>query len=341
MGFLDEAVIIARSGDGGNGCISFRREKFIPKGGPDGGDGGRGGNVIAKATDRLQNLTPFSSRKYFHARNGEPGKGKNQYGKKGPDLIIEVPLGTTIHDGDTGELLADLVHNRQKALLIPGGAGGKGNRHFASPANRAPRTAQPGFPGKEKRLNLSLRFLADIGLIGLPNAGKSTLLSKLSMARPKVDSYPFTTIVPNLGVMILDDDISLTIADIPGLIKGAGSGKGLGIRFLKHVERTRLLVHLLDITYNPKKGDILEDFNILRNEMISYNPLLGNKPVTVVMNKMDLYGPKCRDVGKIKKALEAIDIPFCSISALTDTGIDELKGIILDRWRSEREQAVY
>lgn len=341
MGFLDEALIIARSGDGGNGCISFRREKYVPKGGPDGGDGGRGGNIIAKATDRLQNLTPFSSRKYFNARNGGPGRGKNQYGKKGPDLVIEVPLGTTIDDADTGEILADLIHNNQKTLLIPGGAGGKGNRHFASPANRTPRTAQPGLPGQEKRLKLSLRILADIGLIGLPNAGKSTLLSKLSMARPKVDSYPFTTIAPNMGVMILDDDLSLTIADIPGLIKGASAGRGLGIRFLKHVERTRLLVHLLDITYNPIKDDILEDFNILRNEMISYNPLLGKKPVTVVMNKMDLSGPTCRDVEKIKKALEEINVPFCSISALTGKGIDELRGIISERWRSEQERAVY
>lgn len=330
MGFLDETVITVRSGDGGRGCVSFRREKFVPKGGPDGGDGGSGGSIIVRATRGLHTLTEYSSRKHFKARNGEHGRGKNQSGKNGEDLIIQVPLGTTIEDPDTGDLIADLVHDSQEVVLVPGGRGGKGNQHFATPTNRAPRTAQPGLPGKEKRVRLSLRFLADIGLIGLPNAGKSTLLSRLSMARPRVDSYPFTTLFPNLGILTHHHERALVIADIPGLIEGASKGRGLGHRFLKHIERTTLLLHLLDITYRPGH-DILEDFHMLREEMAAYNPSLARKPQMVAINKMDLHGPEHRDLKELGDALEALGIDYLPISALTGEGIEELKGIIVEK----------
>jgi len=331
MIFLDEAFITAQSGDGGKGCVSFRREKFIPKGGPDGGDGGNGGSIIVRASIRHHTLTDYSSRKYLKAEKGQPGRGKNQSGKNGADLIFEVPLGTIIEDVDTGELLGDLIHDNQELVLIAGGKGGKGNQRFATSTNRAPRIAQPGLPGKERRLKLSLKFLADIGLIGLPNAGKSTLLSRLSMARPRVDSYPFTTIFPNLGVMSFDDESALIIADIPGLIEGASQGRGLGHRFLKHIERTKLLLHVLDITFHPDQ-DIIEDFHTLIREMNAFNPQLARKPQMVLVNKMDIYGPEHRDLKALQKALEESGVESLPISALTGEGLEELKKVIREKW---------
>ncbi len=331
MGFLDEVIIAAGSGAGGNGCVSFRREKYIPKGGPDGGDGGDGGSIVVRATKSLHSLIDYSSRKHLKARNGDPGRGKSQSGKNGADLILEVPLGTIIQDADTGEILADLIHDGQEMLLIPGGKGGKGNQHFATSTNRAPRIAQPGLPGQERRLRLSLKFMAHIGLVGLPNAGKSTLLSRLTMARPKVDSYPFTTLTPNLGVMTFDDERSLIIADIPGLIEGASRGRGLGHRFLKHIERTNLLLHLLDITYQPDQ-DILEDFYALKGEMAAYNPALALKPQMVLINKIDLHGHEHRDLVNLRKALEEVGVESLPISALTGEGLEDLKRIIFGKW---------
>ncbi|OPX39518.1 MAG: GTPase ObgE [Desulfobacteraceae bacterium 4484_190.1] len=330
MGFLDEVVISVRSGDGGRGCVSFRREKYIPKGGPNGGDGGDGGSIIIRAAKKHYTLTRYSSRKNLKARNGEPGKGKNRSGKHGDDLILEVPLGTIIKDEDTDEFLADLTHDKQEFLLLPGGKGGKGNQHFSTSKNRAPRYAQPGLPGQEKRLRLSLKFIADIGLIGLPNSGKSTLLSRLSMARPKIANYPFTTIFPNLGVITFDNESCLIIADIPGLIEGASMGRGLGHRFLKHIERTKLLVHLLDITCQTGQ-DTLEDFHVLRQEMMSCNPGLIDKPLIVLINKMDLYDTRHRDLNKLKKALEKRGIEYLCISALTGEGLEELKQMIFEK----------
>jgi len=337
MGFLDEAVLWARSGDGGKGCVSFRKEKFIPRGGPDGGDGGNGGNIVIKSTSSLFSLAKYASSKNFRAPNGKPGRGKNQSGKKGRDLILEVPLGTIVEDLDTGELLADLVYDNQEALLIPGGKGGKGNQHFATSKKRAPRIAQPGLPGKEKTLKLSLKFLADIGLIGLPNVGKSTLLACLSTARPKIGNYPFTTVFPNLGVLTCDD-ISLVIADIPGLIEGASQGRGLGHRFLKHIERTGLLLHLLDITFQPHE-DILEDFHLLRKEMAAYEPALVDKPQIVLFNKMDLYGNQHRDLVRLKKALKKTGVDSLAISALTGEGIEELVSTIFKKWKTYQEKS--
>ncbi|MFC1883985.1 GTPase ObgE [Thermodesulfobacteriota bacterium] len=329
MGFLDEATITARSGDGGRGCVSFRRERFIPKGGPDGGEGGDGGGIILKASRRTHTLTYYSSQKNFKARNGGPGKGNNCSGKNGADRILEVPIGTEIFNADSGELLADIIDEKQEILLIPGGKGGKGNRHFTTSTNRAPRYAQPGLPGEEIKLRLSLKFLADIGLVGLPNSGKSTLLSKLSMANPKIGDYPFTTLVPNLGVMNIKGEKSIVIADIPGLIEGASKGAGLGLRFLKHIERTSLLFHLLDITYPAEPGkDILEDYYIVREEIEEFNPELGKKPHMVIINKIDLYNSKNRNPEDIKKSLKELGIKSFTISALKGQGLEKIKEII-------------
>lgn len=324
MGFLDEAVIIAQSGDGGRGCISFRREKYIPKGGPDGGDGGNGGNVIIKGTRRLHTLNDYKSRSFFKAQNGRPGKGKNQTGKDGKNVIIKVPLGTEVFDDETGELLADLIQDNQEIIILPGGKGGRGNQHFATSTNRAPRVAQPGLPGQKRRLRLSLKYLANIGLIGLPNSGKSTLLSRLTRAHPKIDSYPFTTLAPNLGIIHFEDEKTLTMADIPGLIEGASKGKGLGHRFLKHVERTELLLHLVDITFIPTH-DILEDFHILRKELEAYNPSLLQKEIIVLINKIDLISNGHRDMESVIKTLDHMGIEALPISALTGEGLDTLK----------------
>jgi GTP-binding protein len=324
---LDEAIITVVSGDGGKGCVSFRREKYIPKGGPDGGDGGNGGNIFIRVTKRLHTLSDFSSQKYFKCNNGQPGRGKSQTGKDGADVHIEVPLGTILYDHDSGDILADLIQDDQEILILQGGRGGKGNQHFATSTNRAPRIAQPGLPGQKKILRLSLKHLADIGLIGLPNSGKSTLLSRLTMARPRIDSYAFTTLTPNLGVITLDDEKSLTVADIPGLIEGASEGRGLGHRFLKHIERTKLLVHLIDITYIPVH-DILEDFFALKMELERYKPSLNQKEQIVLINKMDLYSPEYRDIEDLKKVFNDMGLESLPISALTSEGIEDLKQIL-------------
>lgn len=328
MAFLDEAVVTVKSGDGGNGCIGFRREKYVPKGGPDGGDGGDGGCVKVQATARMYTLTDYRSRKVFRAKNGEPGKGKNRSGKKGRDVCLQVPVGTLLQDDETGAVLADLTRDQQEITLLEGGKGGRGNQHFASPTNRAPRIAKPGLPGMEKRVRLTLKLLADIGLVGLPNAGKSTLLARLTTAHPKVDAYPFTTLVPNLGVMARQNT-ALVLADIPGLIQGASSGRGLGHRFLRHIERTTLLVHLLDITYRPDT-DILEDYHTLINEMRAYGAAVDQKPQLVVINKMDLHGPGDRDPGTLVSALKDLGVESVAVSALTGEGVDRLRDTLFD-----------
>ena len=333
MGFVDEAVISVQSGDGGRGCVSFRREKYIPKGGPDGGDGGNGGDVIIRGTKRLHTLTDYSLRKHFKAQNGRPGRGKDQTGKDGKDIILEVPLGTIIYDQESGELLADLIQEDQEIFVIPGGKGGKGNQHFATPTNRAPRIAQPGLPGQKRTIRLSLKYLADIGLIGLPNAGKSTLLSRLTNARPRIDSYPFTTLVPNLGVLVLDDERALTMADIPGLIDGASEGRGLGHRFLRHIERTRLLLHLIDITYVPVR-DLLEDFFSLRNEMEKFDPSLVQKDQMVLINKIDIRSAEHRKIESIISALDEMGVDAVPISALTGEGLDEVKQVLARKFHN-------
>ena len=331
MRFLDEVLITVRSGDAGKGCVSFRREKFIPRGGPDGGDGGKGGSVLFRATERLATLLDFRYRRIFKARNGEPGRGRNQTGKNAKDIVIEVPPGTLLYDEETGQEIADLVRDEQEIVILEGGQGGKGNQHFATSTNRAPRMAQPGISGQEKKLRLSLKYLADIGLIGLPNAGKSTLLSRITTAKPKIADYPFTTLIPNLGVMTLGEDKKLTVADIPGLIEGASEGKGLGHRFLKHIERTRLLLHVMDITFSPAHA-LLEDFFVVRKELEDYHVDVAAKDQIVVINKIDIYSSQHRDVREVKKALKDMGLESYPVSALTGEGIEGLKRALLRKF---------
>jgi GTP-binding protein len=330
MGFVDEDEITVKSGDGGAGCISFRRERFIPKGGPDGGDGGKGGNVLFKATRRLYSLYDLGPVRYFKAQNGRPGRSKNRSGKKGRDIEILVPVGTMLKDKETGELLADLVHDNQQMVLMEGGQGGKGNKHFATATNRAPRLAQEGQKGTEKRLKLELKLIADIGIIGLPNAGKSTLLSRLSNAHPKIADYPFTTLAPNLGVIVFDDEQSLTIADIPGLVEGASNGRGLGHRFLQHIERTSFLLHVLDI-HQPISEDVLKDFFILREELRLSHPSLVKKDLVILINKIDLIPDNKRSIEETFHSFHDLGYECLAISALTGEGLEELKQVLKDK----------
>ncbi|UCF73354.1 MAG: GTPase ObgE [Deltaproteobacteria bacterium] len=330
MGFVDEDEITVKSGDGGAGCISFRRERFIPKGGPDGGDGGKGGNVLFTATRRLYSLYDLGSVRYFKAQNGRPGGSKNRSGKKGRDIEILVPVGTMVKDKETGELLADLVHDNQQMVLMEGGQGGKGNKHFATATNRAPRLAQEGQKGTEKRLKLELKLIADIGIIGLPNAGKSTLLSCLSNAHPKIADYPFTTLAPNLGVIVFDDEQSLTIADIPGLVEGASNGRGLGHRFLQHIERTSFLLHMLDI-HQPISEDVLKDFFILREELRLSHPSLVKKDLVILINKIDLIPNNKRSIEETFHSFHDLGYECLAISALTGEGLEELKQVLKDK----------
>ena len=265
--FIDEAKIYVRSGRGGRGCVSFRREKFVPRGGPDGGDGGNGGDVILVAQRNVSSLLDHRYRQHYIAQNGEHGKGKNQHGKNAPPLIVPVPVGTVVKDFYTGEILGDMVEEGQTLVVARGGRGGRGNARFATSTNQAPRYAEPGEEGEERTLLLELKLLADVGIVGFPNAGKSTLISRISAARPKIADYPFTTIVPNLGVVRYNEGKTFVVADIPGLIKGAHEGAGLGIRFLKHIERTRLLIHLLDLS--PLTGrNPIEDYHVLNEELM-------------------------------------------------------------------------
>jgi len=337
--FLDEAVIAVQSGDGGRGCVSFRRERFIPKGGPDGGDGGSGGSVFIEATTRSRTLADFDSRRHFKAQDGRPGSGRNRTGKNGRDVRIEVPVGTVILDEDTGEEVADLVRDRQRVRIAAGGRGGKGNQHFATSTNRAPRYAQPGLPGESRKLRLSLKHLADIGLIGLPNAGKSTLLSRLTAARPDIADYPFTTLSPNLGVLSFEDDESLTVADIPGLIQGASQGRGLGHRFLKHIERTRLLLHLLDGAQPVEEGEPLGDFLEVQTELAQYSPALLERERVVLINKIDAHEPgRHRDIGVLRERLQERGFETLVLSALTGEGLDALRAVLKRKLLDERKE---
>jgi GTPase len=328
MSFVDEATITARSGDGGNGCVSFRREKFIPRGGPDGGDGGGGGSVFILASSRLISLSEYRRRRRMRAADGRPGRGRQRTGGNGKDLTIEVPLGTVVTDAATGEIVADLVSDGERTLLLAGGRGGKGNRHFASSTNRAPRFAQAGTPGQEKTFILTLKSIADIGIVGLPNAGKSSLLSRLTTATPRIADYPFTTLAPNLGITELEDGRRVILADIPGLIEGAGKGRGLGRRFLQHIERTSLLLHVIDIS-RATEADPLEDFHVLRTEMNEYNPALSDKPFIVVLNKIDLLPPDHDRVpAAICNEFAGKGITSAAVSALTGQGIENLKELL-------------
>lgn len=300
MKFIDEAKIRVAAGDGGNGCCSFLRLKFMPNGGPDGGDGGDGGSIYVQANENLNTLVDYRFTKMFQAKNGQKGGGANCTGKAGDDLTLQVPVGTMIYDEDTDELIADLTDNKQSVCVAKGGAHGIGNARFKSSVNRAPRRTIPGQPGEKRNLRLELKVLADVGLVGMPNAGKSTLIQAVSAARPKVADYPFTTLHPNLGVVRVSETRSFVMADIPGLIEGAAEGAGLGIRFLKHVSRTVLLLHLLDIL-PPDESDPVENFKAISNELAKFSPELLAKERWLVLNKIDLLLPdeaeeRCADI---------------------------------------------
>src|SRR5947209_14170536 len=285
--FVDEAQIHVKAGDGGAGCVSFRREKYIPKGGPDGGDGGHGGSVVFYADAHKDTLLDFAGKHHWHAQRGEAGMGAKMYGKKGEDLVIPVPPGTLIYDADHSILLADLDAPGKRVTIARGGQGGRGNWHFRSPTNQTPRYAEPGTEGQERKLRLELKLIADVGLVGMPNAGKSTLLSAISAARPKIADYPFTTLQPQLGIAELVGDRRLVLADIPGLIEGAQHGAGLGHAFLRHIERTKVIVHLLDM-YPTDDSDPAENYRTIRRELEAFSPKLAQKRELVAANKMDL-----------------------------------------------------
>ncbi|HUT55556.1 MAG TPA: GTPase ObgE [bacterium] len=319
MKFVDEAIITVKAGDGGNGCMSFRREKFVPKGGPDGGKGGNGGDVVLEADEGLGSLLDFKYRPLFRAKRGEHGMGKEMYGANAEPVIIRVPCGTTVFDADTGELIADLTAHGERFIAARGGRGGRGNASYKSATNRAPRKSQPGFPGEEKKLRLELKLIADVGLVGLPNAGKSTLISRVSAARPKIADYPFTTLVPNLGVVSDGKGGSFVVADLPGLIEGASLGHGLGLQFLRHIERTRLILHLVDC----QSEDSVRDLTIINQELAAFDPALAQRPQIVVITKADLKGGMAR-LAPLKKKIKARGLDVLAVSAVSGEGLETL-----------------
>jgi GTP-binding protein len=328
--FIDEATIEVKAGDGGNGSAAFRREDGVPRGGPSGGDGGDGGSVIVVADHALSSLLDFKYKRHYRADRGEDGRNKDQYGAAGEDLVIRVPVGTVIYEGE--QAVVDLDADGSRFVLAKGGFGGKGNIHFATPWNQAPTHAEPGTPGEERTVRLELKLLADVGLLGFPSVGKSTFIAKVSRARPKIADYPFTTLVPNLGVVRLSDERTFVIADIPGLIEGASEGAGLGHQFLRHVERCRVLVHIVEATFTtgPERTP-LDDFRVINRELASYAPELADKPQIVVLNKCDAIDPK--DIPEIQAEFAAQGIELMAMSAATGAGVDAVLEAI---WRQLR-----
>jgi GTP-binding protein len=323
MKFIDEAVIDVEAGRGGNGCVSFRREKYVPKGGPDGGDGGDGGSVILVADKNLSTLLDVSFRRTFKAGRGMHGKGKQMTGRTGEDVAVRIPVGTIVYDADTGETLEDMSRDGGTFIAARGGRGGHGNMHYVSSVKQAPRTAEPGSPGERRRLKLELKLLADVGLIGLPNAGKSTLISSVSNARPKIADYPFTTKVPSLGLVRLEGDRSFVMADIPGLIEGAHEGAGMGMRFLKHIERTRIFLHLIDAT-DPSHPDPIKSYEAIRAELGSYSEELLRRDEIVVLTKMDLPDARQKRDELVSTFKRKFGIKAHAISAVARDGLPGL-----------------
>ncbi|HUO82583.1 MAG TPA: GTPase ObgE [Gammaproteobacteria bacterium] len=339
MKFVDEADIRVQAGNGGSGCVSFRREKYIPRGGPDGGDGGDGGSVFLAAASGINTLADFRVNRVFNAGHGAGGAGQNRTGESGADLDIPVPLGTVVYEADTGERIGDLVRPGQRLRVAQGGIGGKGNTRFKSSTNRAPRRATPGTPGEARRLRLELKVLADVGLLGLPNAGKSSLIRALSAARPKVADYPFTTLHPHLGVVRVGPEQSFVMADVPGLIEGAAGGAGLGIQFLRHLERTRLLLHLVDIAPAGAAGDPAADARAIAGELAAYDPALARKPRWLVLNKADLL-PEDAVTKHAQRMVTALgwEAPVFTVSALSGAGTRELAQAVM-QWLEEAGDA--
>lgn len=325
MKFIDEATIDVVAGDGGSGCVSFRREKFIPFGGPNGGDGGRGGSVWAQADRNINTLIDYRYARRHEARNGEAGRGSDQFGAAGDDIVLRMPVGTIVSDAETGDVLTELLEHGQKVLLVKGGDGGFGNLHFKTSTNRAPRQKTPGWPGEQKKLALELRVLADVGLLGMPNAGKSTLISSISNARPKIADYPFTTLHPNLGVVRVGPEQSFVVADIPGLIEGASEGAGLGHRFLRHLQRTRLLLHVVDFAPFDDSVDPVAQARAIVAELKKYDPALHAKPRWLVLNKLDMV-PAEERAARVKDFVRRFRWkgPVFEISALARQGLTPL-----------------
>jgi len=320
--FIDEVKIRVKAGDGGNGCLAFRREKYVPRGGPSGGDGGRGGDVILYASEHYNTLLHFRFNPEHKAGRGRHGEGSNRTGRDSASVELPVPVGTAVYEAETGELIHDFTQPEERFLVARGGRGGRGNARFATSTHQAPTEHEPGKPGEERHLRLELKLLADVGLVGFPNAGKSTLISRISAAHPKVADYPFTTLEPHLGVVRLDDLRSFVVADIPGLIEGAHEGHGLGTRFLRHIERTRLLAHLVDVSEESGR-DPVNDFDVVMNELASFSPALPAKRMLVVATKMDVAQDPDR-VEALRKMAEEKGLPFYAISGVTGQGIDRL-----------------
>jgi GTP-binding protein len=342
--FVDQVDIHVEAGNGGKGCLAFRREKFVPRGGPSGGDGGHGGSVYVVASPHINTLINFRFHPEFSAERGEHGMGSNRTGHGGADLELEVPIGTLIYEKTDDpdqplRLVADLADEGQKVLVAKGGRGGLGNARFATSTNRAPRKVQPGEPGEIKDLRLELKLLADVGLVGFPNAGKSTLISRISAARPKIADYPFTTLIPNLGVVRLSDERSFVVADVPGLIEGAHRGLGLGHQFLRHLERTKVLVHLVDVS-GASGRDPVVDLDTVRRELELFQPTLAAKPQIVAANKIDALDPSERDqITALKNRAAALDLPFLQVSAATGQGIPDLLEAMWRRLAGSRQTA--
>ena len=332
MKFVDEVKILVKAGDGGNGCVSFRREKFIPKGGPNGGDGGKGGDVVLQADAQLSTLLDLTYPKQLRAMRGTHGKGKDQTGQSGTDLVIRVPEGTLVWDDETGELLQDLLFDGQKFVVARGGRGGRGNARFATSTNRAPRQVEEGEKGQERHLRLELKLLADVGIIGFPNAGKSTLLSKVSSARPKIGDYPFTTLIPNLGVVQREDAPPFVVADIPGIIEGASQGAGLGLTFLRHIERTRILIHVLDASDESSPHPV-DAFHALNGELKAHHTSLEAKTQIVALNKIDLPAVQRRMIDYVRE-FKKIGYTLYPVSGKTGEGVEVLMKAVSRALRS-------
>jgi GTP-binding protein len=328
MAFVDEAKIYVRSGRGGKGCVSFRRERSRPKGGPDGGDGGRGGDVILEASEDVHSLIDYAFKRHFQAKNGQHGSSNKRHGRNAPPLVLKLPVGTIVRDAESGEVLGDLSQAGQRLLVAKGGEGGKGNARFATSTRQAPRFSTPPGEGEERWISLELKLIADVGLIGLPNAGKSTLLRRLTAARPRVAPFPFTTLSPHLGVLEDEEgDVRVTLADIPGLIEGAHQGAGLGLKFLRHVYRTRLFLFVLELDPSRDSSPI-EDIQVLTNEIRQYDPSMADRPKMVALNKVDLEGARKLAI-RWRGELEEKGLPTYVISALTGEGLDELKEALI------------
>ena len=335
--FIDEAKIRVKAGDGGNGCLAFRREKFVPRGGPSGGDGGKGGDVIMESSERHNTLVHFRFNPEYKAERGRHGEGANKTGREGGDIVLKVPVGTIVYDDETGEKVHDFSHADERVVIARGGRGGRGNARFATSVHQAPREHEAGRPGEERAFRLELKLLADVGLVGFPNVGKSTLISRISAARPKIADYPFTTLEPNLGVVVVgENDFSFVVADIPGLIEGASQGAGLGTQFLRHIERTRLLVHLVDVSDASGRPDVINDIEVIMGELKSFGEHLNEKPMILVASKIDVANKD--KLAKLKRYAKKQGLALYAISAVTGKGIEELKYAIADKVKEIRSR---